>query len=68
VLLAFWQLSITKESDYALARLTLLTAKGLDEWEERGALDGLFSKKHAGESEGQSAKNWHPGTVLSNLG
>jgi len=29
-ILAFWQLIITEASDYALARLALLIAKGLD--------------------------------------
>jgi len=43
-------------SNYTLARLTLLIAKGLDELAERGALDGLCSVNHAGESEGQSEK------------
>jgi len=67
-LLDFWQLSLTEGSDFALARLTFLLAKGLDELEEKGALEGLCSEKHAGESKGQSAKNWNPGTVLRNLG
>lgn len=50
-LLVFWKLSITEGSDYALARLTLLIAKGLNELKERSALDGLCSEKHTGESE-----------------
>jgi hypothetical protein len=49
-------LSITERSDYALARLTLLIAKGLNELEERSALDGLCSEKHTGESEVRLAK------------
>jgi len=50
-------LSITDGSAYALARLTLLLAKGLNELEDRSALDGLCSEKHTGESEWQLAKN-----------
>ena len=58
-LLVFWKLSITEGSDYALARLTLLISKGLNELEERSALDGLCSEKHTGESEGKTAKKNH---------
>jgi len=36
--------------------LTLLIAKGLNELEERSALDGLCSEKHTGESEVRLAK------------